>query len=393
MPKKKIAIIGAGLAGLNCARLLEKDFDVSLFDKEPQVGGRILSSHEDGYILDHGFQVLLPNYPEAKKAFNYKELQLMNFTPGALIRVGSFFYKFSDPLRQPQDIMATMLTPIGNLKDKLLILKLKIAAKSPSEKLKKISTSEYLKDFGFSEDMINGFFNPFFSGVFLERELKTSAYFFLTLFSLFSSAKAAVPKNGMMELPLNLLRQLKTTNIFLSSKITNLTSYSLRVNGTEQIFDSIVCAYDNKSSHFNTLTTDYFTTDQAIALKPTLYLNANKKGSINHIAPMSLANPEYSPKGKYLWSVNLLTPHEKTSVIDVQKELSEWFLGASFTHLKRFTIEKALPNSPQFGGGDILSNGIYHCGDQMQDPSINGALKSGRLVAELIISKSSYKNN
>jgi hypothetical protein len=388
MPKKKIAIIGAGLAGLNCARLLEKDFDVYIFDKEAQVGGRILSMHKDGFTLDHGFQVLLPNYPEAKKAFNYEELQLKRFTPGAIIRIGSSFHTFSDPLRHPQDIMATLLTPIGNLKDKLLILKLKIAAKKPSQKLKNLSTYDYLKDFGFSEDMISRFFKPFFSGVFLERELKTSAYFFLSLFSLFSSARAAVPIKGMMELPLNLLRQLKKAHIVLDSKVTNIKSDSLCINGTKQFFDSVVCAFDNTSSNFQTVTTDYFTTDKPIALKPTLYLNANNKGSINHIAPMSLVNSEYSPKGKYLWSVNLLNPNENTSVQDVQEELREWFNGENFTHLKRFTIEKALPKSPQFGESDILCNGIYHCGDHMQDPSINGALKSGRLAAELIISKS-----
>lgn len=385
MTKKKIAIVGAGLAGLNCARLLEKDFEVSLFDQAAQVGGRILSSYKNGYILNHGFQVLLPNYPEAKLAFNFEELHLMPFTPGALIRIGSQFHKFSDPLRQPQNILATLRAPIGNLKDKLLILKLKIVAKDPSFHLKRTTTYDYLVDFGFSEGMINGFFRPFFSGVFLETELKTSAYFFLTLFSLFSTAKASVPKNGMMELPLNLHRQLKTTNVILGSKVTKITSNSLHINDSEEQFDYVICAYDNRSSDYRTVTTDYFTTEQAIALEPTLYLNGNGRGIINHIAPMRAANAEYSPEGKYLWSVNLLTPNETTSVQDVQKELCDWFGGVRFTHLKRFTIDKALPSSPQFGEADILRDEIFYCGDYMQDPSINGALKSGRLVAELIL--------
>jgi hypothetical protein len=386
MQTKKIAIIGAGLAGLNCARLLENDFEVTIFDKNSQVGGRILSSHKDGNILDHGFQVFLPAYPEAKNAFNYEALNLMSFTPGALIRIGENFHKFSDPIRQPLDIMATLTAPIGNIKDKLLILKLKIAVKNLDPKLKKISTYYYLKDFGFSEDIINHFFRPFFSGVFLERDLKTSAYFFSFLFALFSNCKAAVPANGMMELPLNLFHQLKKSTVLLNAQVTNINDKSIDVNGSQQAFDYVICAYDNMSCEFQSVTTDYFQTPQAIASKPTLYLNGNTTGVINHIAPMTLVNPRYSPNGKFLWSVNLLTPNHETSVEVVKNELSQWFAGVDFTHIKRYTIRKALPSSPLFGQGKILKNGVYQCGDQMQDPSINGALKSARLVAELILS-------
>jgi hypothetical protein len=384
---KKIAIIGAGLAGLNCARLLEKDYKVTLFEKNAQVGGRILSIKENGYILDHGFQVFLPDYPEAQKAFDYQTLHLKAFTPGALIRIGDKFHQFSDPLRDPQHFFSTLMAPIGNIKDKLLILKLKRAVRSIDPKLKGVSTYCYLKDFGFSDSIVDRFFRPFFSGVFLERNLETSAYFFSFLFALFSNCNATVPKNGMIELPKNLLYQLKKTTLFLNTKITKITSQSIVVNGIEESFAYVVSAFDNHSSQFQVVTTDYFETDKAVALNPTLYLNGTTKGVINHIAPMSLVNPAYGPEGKFLWSVNLLAPNEDASVEIVQNELSEWFKGETFTHLKRFTIKKALPASPLFGQGEILDNGVFQCGDQMQDPSINGALKSGRLVAELILSK------
>ena len=386
MQKKKIAIIGAGLAGLNCARLLEKDFDITLFDKNSSVGGRILSTHQDGHILDHGFQVFLPDYPEARSVFDYKKLDLMSFTPGALIRMGEKYHKFSDPLRKPADLLSTFFAPIGNLKDKLLILKLKRAVKNPDKQLHNISTYSYLKNFGFSEDIINHFFKPFFSGVFLERDLNTSAFFFSFIFSLFSKCNATVPRKGMMELPLNILGQLKETKLELNSNIKNITSNSITANGEMRSFDYVICAFDSQSTEFQTVTTDYFETNDKIVVNPTLYLNGTGKGVINHIAPMTAASSSYSQRGKFLWSVNLLTPNENTPVETVYKELNVWFPKREFTHLKRFTIKKALPSEPRYGIDNIIKDGIYLCGDQMQGPSINGALKSARIVAEKILS-------
>jgi predicted NAD/FAD-dependent oxidoreductase len=101
---------------------------------------------------------------------------------------------------------------------------------------------------------------------------------------------------------------------------------------------------------------------------------------------MSSVNKNYSPKGKQLWAVNLLSPNEDTSVKEVERELTDWFPDKKLTHIKRYTIRKSLPNSPQYGQREIKINGTYQCGDHMQDPSIDGALKSGRLVAERILS-------
>jgi len=58
--KKKIAIIGAGLAGLVCADYLSPDFEISLFDKSRGMSGRLSTRRaEDGNLVfsfDHGAQ-------------------------------------------------------------------------------------------------------------------------------------------------------------------------------------------------------------------------------------------------------------------------------------------------------------------------------------------------
>ena len=48
---KKIAIIGAGVSGLTCARLLQKRFEVKVFEKEPKVGGLIRCERVNGSLF------------------------------------------------------------------------------------------------------------------------------------------------------------------------------------------------------------------------------------------------------------------------------------------------------------------------------------------------------
>jgi monoamine oxidase len=53
-----VAIIGAGLAGLNAARLLHRaGVDFHLFEARDRVGGRILTVDELGALADDGFDL------------------------------------------------------------------------------------------------------------------------------------------------------------------------------------------------------------------------------------------------------------------------------------------------------------------------------------------------
>ncbi len=52
----RIAIIGAGMAGLSAARALGDDYAVTLFDKSRGVGGRMSTRYAGEYEFDHGAQ-------------------------------------------------------------------------------------------------------------------------------------------------------------------------------------------------------------------------------------------------------------------------------------------------------------------------------------------------
>lgn len=61
---KRIAVIGAGMAGLACARPLhDSGFDITVFDKGRGLGGRLATRRAQGFAFDHGAQYVTARDP------------------------------------------------------------------------------------------------------------------------------------------------------------------------------------------------------------------------------------------------------------------------------------------------------------------------------------------
>src|SRR5919201_920659 len=93
-----VHVVGAGLAGLACARRLHaKGVAATVLEAGDGVGGRVRTDHLDGFLLDRGLQALPTAYPEARRVLDYRELELHPFEPGALLRTGGRFVRVADP--------------------------------------------------------------------------------------------------------------------------------------------------------------------------------------------------------------------------------------------------------------------------------------------------------
>ncbi|OSQ37987.1 NAD(P)/FAD-dependent oxidoreductase [Thalassospira mesophila] len=65
MPLKKIAVVGAGIAGLNAARILyQADFEVQVFEKSRGLGGRLAARRTDFGVFNHGAQFATARHPD-----------------------------------------------------------------------------------------------------------------------------------------------------------------------------------------------------------------------------------------------------------------------------------------------------------------------------------------
>ncbi len=64
---KNIAVIGAGLAGITIASKMNEKFDVKVFEKSREVGGRMSTRQENSFIFDHGAQFFKIKTTDFKK--------------------------------------------------------------------------------------------------------------------------------------------------------------------------------------------------------------------------------------------------------------------------------------------------------------------------------------
>lgn len=390
-----IGIVGSGLAGLTAAKCLnERGIDFTLLEANDRIGGRVKSDQVEGFTLDHGFQVMLTSYPQVQKHLNLKDLELGSFSPGARI-FDDELYTISDPLRDPAKVLQTLFAPVKELSDTFKIFSLKNHTEHTKQE-----TLSFLRDYGFSEKIIQQFFKPFFSGIFLEKELITPANYFTFLYQRFSEGLASLPKNGMAAIPEQLSKNFKD-KIKLNSKVKSVESskegVSVILDSGEKIeFSKLILAVEapqlaklfpqlNLDTSKRVMTTMYFKAPSVSLKGKYLVLNGKDSGRVNHIAFLSKVNPSYSPAGQELVSVNILDVNE-IDPSEILNELKSWniFGVSNWEHLKTYPIYYAQPDQFYQGQFSEKIDNIIFAGDFTQTPSIEGAMKSGELASKKI---------
>lgn len=403
----KIHIIGAGISGLIAAIQLEKEgFSPTIIESTDRVGGRVKTDIVEGYQLDHGFQVLLDGYPQARKYLNYEALQLQKFKPGAVIFKNGNVQKIGDPLRDASLLVPTLRATVGSFKDKLTIFKLnrRLATTSLDNIFTQpeISTHKHLISLGFSEQIITNFFKPFFAGIFLEPDLQTSNRMFEFVYKMFGEGYATLPKNGIGAIAVQLKNQLKNTEILYNTAVkeVNNTSIVLEDETTLESHGAIIATEATKlvpnlrdqEILWKSCANLYFETDELTIKQPLIGLIADKEALVNNIFFHDTLETAQSGE-KSLLSVTVVKEHglsNKELIAKVQNELKE-LCGIEHTKfLKLFDIPRALPDLDNLrydchASETQLKEQIFLAGDHLLNGSLNAAMLSGERAAQGLI--------
>jgi len=400
--KTQSVIIGGGLAGLACASKMQKEnHEFYIIEQSDRIGGRVGSIYEDEFILDIGFQVYNTAYSNTNSLMNVNEIDLKFFKPGARIHDGKHFQIISDPMRDYSQLFSSLFSSISSFSDKIKILLLKYELSNYSidnDKEQDYSTFDYLKDRGFSEKIIRLFFKPFFSGIFLEKRIETSSKFFKYVFSNFSRGLAALPSNGMQEIPDAISKNIKNDLIMYNSRVIRIKDNNTIIldNSKEIKADTIILTGDshellgNKPTQYNSVTNLYFSSSVFPEFGSYIHLFPKDK-LINNVAFLSSISSNYSPKSKCLISVSILGLHDSKSLKNIiQKKLSKYFGGSKqeYDLIKSFELKKATIKQPAYYFSNnllTLKNNIIVAGDHTVNGSIEGAVISGINSAYQII--------
>jgi protoporphyrinogen oxidase len=407
--KENIYIIGAGVAGLIAAFELEKrGYAPIVLEASDRVGGKLKTDQVNGYNLDHGFQVLLTAYPEARQYLDYEKLKLQKFDPGALIFKGDKIHEIADPLRNISMIPKMMFSPVGNVSDKLKLFFL--TQKVKNRKVTKIfqgsrkTTIEFLSSKNFSYKIIEDFFKPFFGGIFLDNNLKTSSKMFKFVFKMFSEGHAAVPENGIQAIPFQLKDNLTATTFRFNSKIRNIIADTITLENGEKVkANKIIVAANphtmirglwNQKLNYNSVINLYFETNKSFIEKPLIGLVPGSDSVINNFHFQSSLGTKLENK-KHLLSATVVGSQDLDNKLieKASKELKKYSGDPAFScnYLKGYKIDMALPRLKDLDytvhpSTTKLTDHIYLAGDYMLYPSLNAAMTSGRLVAEAVAS-------
>tara|TARA_B110000027_G_C16095439_1_gene290570 strand:- start:698 stop:1750 length:1053 start_codon:yes stop_codon:yes gene_type:complete len=338
----------------------------------------------------------------SKKYLNYADLDLQTLTPGAHIYSENDSSIIGDPLRDITLLLPTLFSSVGSLRDKLKIFQLNLRLKDTKISTlfdkKEITTLSYLQRLGFSSNVINQFFKPFFSGIFLEPHLHTSSRMFEFIYKMFSEGFATIPKAGIGAIATQLGDQLKTTEIQLNNKVQKLTNDVITIaSGDERPYDVCIVAAEPSTflegyvatNTWKKCDTLYFIVPHTDIKSPLIHLSALSDSLINNIFYPTSVQP--SPDPHYdLVSVTVVKQHSLSSevlVCQVQGELEKYFSIKKSKFIKHYILPKALPELKSVSyepNLDLMKyrDKIWLCGDYTSNGSLNAAMLSGERAAE-----------
>ncbi len=418
--KKRVAVIGAGIAGLACAFELQKaGCEVTVLEKNPRVGGRMASRNKDHFIFDIGADHLCDLYDEIKAysaefGIPWEKMRFLKYQilkGGQLISPEAAVSAFS---KFRLGFIYSMAKRAGNFLD------LDSVAEFDTD-----NAYDYMKRMA-GKDVADYYVDPFTSTYQFHRATEISRGALMGIMrSIGTNPKGWYlhrTKGGMQALPDAFASRL---SVKTNHTVTEVSGGStVMVDG--QAFDAAVLAstattslkvYKNPTdkqsamlrgtSYANTVTLAFrvdrsLMPDTAVVWVPFVE-NQKISGYVNE----AMKGEELLRDGKSLFCVWLHEDFSKTIIGKTDEEIytivknellnaCPWF--TSISQLENFDLERWNEAMPKFKHGhlkavrDFMLDGqggqnVFFCGDYLNGPWTEGALRNGKRVATQVITK------
>lgn len=397
-----VVVVGAGVAGLNAAHhLAEAGVDVLVVEAGDSVGGRIRTDAVDGFLLDRGFQLYNPAYPEGEASLDYEQLDLKPFFPGAVLATEDGPRWLVDPRRAPRSTLLNARAPLGPIGTLQTLRYLTACAVTDPKELQArpdMTTEEAFDQAHLSGKPMDLLLRPFLSGVLADTELRTSRRFTDMVLRSLARGTPAVPNEGMQAIPEQLARPLRS-RIFRQTAALSVRPDRVETTSGVVRCDAVIVATDPVTAAalvpslpppvMRSLTTWYFSIAEEDLFdgKPVLIVDSTGRGPVTNTVVLSYAAPGYAPPGRHLVQATAVGLHDG-EVGAVRDHLAAMY-GVPTQHwelIGHYPIAEALPaaDPPYRLRSPQNFDGVTVAGDHRDSPSIQGALVSGRRAARSV---------
>ncbi|GAA4664908.1 NAD(P)/FAD-dependent oxidoreductase [Kineococcus glutinatus] len=407
-----VAVIGAGLAGLACARhLTAAGLHVVVVEAQDRVGGRVRSEEVDGFRVDRGFQVLNPGYPEVRELLDLKALRLQHFDAGIAVQRGGAVAALRDPRRHPAALLQALRFPLGTAAEKAAAVRWVLGTASAGAlKQRDRSWREELDAAGVRGELRSSLIEPFLAGVLGEDDGSTSARFVDLIVRSFLRGTPGLPAAGMGAVPEQLAASLPAGTVvtgvsaehqFIGPRehVVQTAGGGVGVRATVVATDPVSAAHlvGLEAPAVHPLTTFWFAAPDSPAPASRarlIHVDGDRTGPVVTTSVVSEVAPGYVlRRGDHRALVSALVLGERggaESQEQARRHLSRIY-GVDtrgWELLTAHVVPAALPAlPPPFAGPRPVALGerIYVCGDHRDNASQQGALVSGRRAAVAVL--------